>query len=63
MSETAFIGVALGLIAIVYFTMELTAHNDNGKGMKSFFKAFKGNFLFVIPLFALAVAIYYIFVS
>lgn len=56
------IGIAIGLITVIWLAMELATYEDQGKNVRSYFKMFKKSLLFVIPLFVAGGFIYYIFI-
>ncbi|ELK47085.1 hypothetical protein QRD89_14370 [Halobacillus sp. ACCC02827] len=52
-------GIGLGLLTIIWLSMEIASVSDEGGGFRSYFRALRGSLLFVIPLFSLAGFIYY----
>ncbi|ADU28727.1 hypothetical protein [Evansella cellulosilytica] len=59
MTMLLFVALALGVVMIT--ALELTESSTYGRGMKPFLREFKKALYFILPLFVLALIIYYIF--
>ncbi|MFA9560405.1 hypothetical protein ACERII_24190 [Evansella sp. AB-rgal1] len=57
------IGIGFGIATIIWLAMEVATYEDKGQGFRSHFKIVKRSLVCIIPLFAVAGVIYYVFIS
>ncbi|MCE7793788.1 hypothetical protein K8O68_15295 [Salipaludibacillus sp. CUR1] len=57
------LGIGFGVFSIIWLAMEIATYEDKGRNARYHFKIIKRSLLLIIPLFAIAGVVYYIFLN